>query len=300
MIRTRSLMLLSIAALLAGQAGAGPLRDLLAERRAAKAGAELAQAQVKLTRDVAYGADPAQRFDVYAPAAGAGRAPVILMVHGGGWKRGDKAAGNVVRNKVADWVPQGFLLISVNYRMLPVADPLVQAQDVAKALAVAQEQAASWGGDRERFILMGHSAGAHLVTLLASAPALAGNAQWIGTIALDSAAMDVEQLMSGRHMDLHDEVFGKDPRFWTAVSPYAQLKAAGKPLLAVCSTRRADACPQAGRYAARASSLGMRVETLHLDLSHADINEQLGLDTAYTRSVDDFVRAQLNRRPGLR
>ncbi|MBU6249022.1 MAG: alpha/beta hydrolase, partial [Xanthomonadaceae bacterium] len=55
-------------------------------------------AGTRVVRDVAYGPDALQRLDVYAPA-GAHDAPVILMVHGGGWRRGDKAMSNVVANK---------------------------------------------------------------------------------------------------------------------------------------------------------------------------------------------------------
>ena len=67
------------------------------------------------------------------------------MVHGGAWRMGDKAASNVVENKVARWVPRGVLFISANYRLLPEADALAQANDVARALARAQEVAARLG-----------------------------------------------------------------------------------------------------------------------------------------------------------
>lgn len=58
------------------------------------------------------------------------------------------------------------LFVSVENRLLPEADPLVQAQDVAAALAAAQRKVQTLGGDPRRFVLMGHSAGAHLVALL--------------------------------------------------------------------------------------------------------------------------------------
>ena len=73
-----------------------------------------AVAQTPLLANVAYGNDPDQRFDVYAPP-GVQRAPVILLVHGGAWAFGDKAAGRVVDNKVAHWLPLGFAIVAVNY-----------------------------------------------------------------------------------------------------------------------------------------------------------------------------------------
>src|SRR5205085_12599850 len=100
---------------------------------------------VRVIRDVAYGTDPLQKLDVYIPP-NAKNAPVIFMVHGGGWNRGDKSSKTVVENKLAHFASRGFLFISVNNRLLPT-DPIQQAKDVARALAFAQSKAAAWGGD---------------------------------------------------------------------------------------------------------------------------------------------------------
>lgn len=247
---------------------------------------------VRVLRDVAYGPRARQRMDVYLPARKVTGAPVILMVHGGAWRLGDKGMRSVVDNKVARWVSRGFILISTNYTLLPEANPEEQAQDVAQALALAQGRAAEWGGDPERFILMGHSAGAHLVALLTASPAMAqtqGAHPWLGTVSLDTAAFDVPQLMSGRHLPLYDRAFGQDPAFWRRVSPLHQLHAAAYPLLAVCSTRRADACPQAHGYESKAALLGARAAVLEQDLSHRGINQDLGLDGPYTEAVEAFM-----------
>jgi arylformamidase len=289
------------AAFLCTAAQAGPLRDRLLERRAAQQeqgleddgpeGTLTLPAGARVLRDVAYGPDALQRMDVYLPAHPVG-APVLFMVHGGAWRVGDKAAAAVVQNKLARWVGQGSIFVSVNYRMLPQADVLVQAQDVARALAVAQQQAAGWGGDAGKFILMGHSAGAHLVALLDAAPSLApGVRPWLGTVALDSAALDVVQIMQARHMRLYDTAFGSDPAFWRQVSPAYVLQASAAPLLAVCSTRRSDSCAQARQFVDRATALGVHATVLEQDLSHRDINQQLGLESGYTRAVESFMGA---------
>lgn len=255
-----------------------------------------AVAQTPLLANVAYGADPDQRFDVYAQP-GAQGSPVILLVHGGGWALGDKAAGRVVENKVAHWLPQGFAIVAVNYRMLPKIDPVEQARDVARALAAAQKQAARWGGDPRKFILMGHSAGAHLIALLAAAPGLAGElgAQpWRGAVLLDSGALDVPEIMNARHLPLYDRAFGSDPAYWVASSPFHRLERGGAPLLAVCSTRRVVSCAQAERFAAKAGRFGMPAEVLRLDMSHGEINSQLGAAPDYTAAVDARLRAWLS------
>ena len=256
--------------------------------------ASAATQNVTKLSDIAYGEAPAQKMDEYLPAH-AEHAPVIFMVHGGGWRRGDKAASQVVDNKVARWVAQGFIFISINYRMLPEADPLVQADDVARALAAAQSRAATWGGDPDKFILMGHSAGAHLVALLGAGPARAralGARPWLGTVVLDSAALDVTQIMQRRHLRLYDEAFGKDAAFWKSASPIRQLSAEAKPMLLVCSTTRPDKpCDAARAFAERATALGVRAEVSGQALSHGEINRTLGFPGAYTDTVERFMQS---------
>src|SRR5438128_2634268 len=112
-------------------ASAGPLRDRIKERIQEKMdarqqtgdGDEMEQAGMGtkqpfalpagaiLKSDIAYGSDEAQRMDVYIPP-NAQNAPVIFMVHGGGWKHGDKAMNRVVENKVKRWLPKGIIVVS--------------------------------------------------------------------------------------------------------------------------------------------------------------------------------------------
>jgi acetyl esterase/lipase len=255
------------------------------------AGTAQVPAGVRVMRNVPYGDAQAQRMDIYLPAAAA-NAPVILMAHGGGWRHGDKAMRSVVENKVARWVPKGIVFISINYRMLPETAPLQQAEDVARALAFAQRQASAWGGDPARLMLMGHSAGAHLAGLLSASPDMAyqlGAKPWLGSILLDTAALNVEHIMQSRHARLYDRAFGNDPAYWKTASPYHRLSTAAIPALAVCSTRRDIACFEAHRYAEKAKALGVHVQVSEQDLSHRDINLQLGMGGNYTDAVESFM-----------
>lgn len=299
-----ALALLLIAAM--HSASAGLLRDRIMERRAQHEQQEQGEmgdgsvdantsvpAGVQVMRDISYGNDPLQRFDVYLPAQVKAGTPVIFMVHGGGWRRGDKAMATVVENKVARWVSRGFIFVSANYRMLPQTDPVEQARDVARALAVAQQKAASWGGDPDKFIVMGHSAGAHLVALLGVSPAMAsaaGARPWLATIPLDSAALDVVQIMERRHMRLYDPAFGKDQDYWRRASPYHQITQAGRPFLVVCSSRRSNSCPPAQAFVAKLASAGTQGSVLEERMTHKEINQLLGKDAAYTAAVEDFMR----------
>ena len=283
---------------------AGPLREAIKERRIEKlksalqeeandsASRELPEG-VTLQRDLAYGSDPRQQLDVYLPAAATELAPIIFLVHGGAWKFGDKRATGVIDNKVRRWVTRGFILVSINYRMLPDANPLQQAEDVARALAYVQQHAAEFHGDSAQVVLMGHSAGAHLVSFISAHPDLAtklGAKPWLGTVSLDSAAFDVVEIMQHRHFKLYDEAFGKDPAFWKSVSPYHVLTKPVPPILAVCSSRRDDSTKQAKQFAAHAKQISSSVTVQAEDLTHADINKKLGEPGAYTDAVEAFLR----------
>ena len=244
------------------------------------------------TREVAYGTHPAQRFDVYLPAQTRGAA-TIFYVHGGGWRRGDKAMRGLIEAKQKRWTAAGAIVISTNYRMLPDTDPLEQARDIARAVAKAQDTVAALGGDPEGFVLMGHSAGAHLVGLLAASPKMAdefGVKPWRASVLLDGGAIDTEATMQGRNLPLFDNAFGKDPAYWRAASPVAQIGAKTAPVLAVCASGRRDSCPANRVFLDKAGRYGTRTQLMAKPMSHMEINRDLGEDNDYTREVETFLR----------
>src|SRR5215212_6663231 len=105
-----------------------PLACLLAVTLAAPAGA----AEVKVQRGLAY-AEPKnerQTLDVYAPAEGKDY-PVVLWIHGGGWKAGDKKSA---APKAQAFVDQGYVLVAANYRFAPAVTIKEMTGDVAQAI----------------------------------------------------------------------------------------------------------------------------------------------------------------------
>jgi len=250
------------------------------------------------TSQLQYGPDAAQRLEVYLPDQPRG-APVLVMVHGGAWRFGRPDAPGVVDNKVAHWVRErGFVFVSVGYRLVPQADVRAQAQDVASALADVQELAPGWGADPKRVVLMGHSAGAHLVALLSADPAIARDRDaqaWVGSVVLDSAALDTVGLMQAPHARLYDQAFGDDPALWRAVSPTARLQPGSSvPMLLVCSSlRRDDSCGQSQRFASLVKAQGGQAQVLPQSLSHMEVNAQLGQPSDYTAAVDRFIDKSL-------
>src|SRR5690606_23208204 len=136
---------LLLAALASQSALAGPFGDEMPGQRVAQAAPDELEQHVHsnapaalppgtcVMRDVPYGSDRRQRFDVYVPRQANG-AQMIFMVHVGAWRFGSKAERAVIENKMPRWVSAGFAFVSTDYRMLPTIDPLEQAKDVARAV----------------------------------------------------------------------------------------------------------------------------------------------------------------------
>ena len=103
-----------------------------------------------------------QSLDVYSPADGKNH-PVIVWIHGGGWKKGDKAG---LQKKPQAFVEKGFVLVSINYRFLPEVTLKEMMGDVAKSIRWVRDHATEHRGDPNAIIVMGHSAGAHLAALV--------------------------------------------------------------------------------------------------------------------------------------
>ena len=214
--------------------------------------------------NISYGNHQKQKIDVYpSKIINNEMHPIIVMVHGGGWKRGDKAASGVVDNKVNYYTKKGFILVSVNYRLTPEVTPYEQAQDIGQAIEYVQKNASSWNGNPNKVILMGHSAGAHLVTLVTAdaGKVFAKNTlPWLGTVSLDGAGVDIEKSMAAQQPKLLDEIydnaFGNDPLLWKSVSPMAQINNKSYPLLMICSISRPDKpCEDTKNFVEKAKGL---------------------------------------------
>lgn len=248
--------------------------------------------------DITYGHKPKETLDVFYPKnARSGSAPIIFMVHGGGWCVGDKSMKNVTENKVARWVPKGFLFVSVNYPMITEGSmALAQAQSTAKALAYVQRHGQEWGGDTSRIILMGHSAGGHIVSLVnadASLRAGVGAKAVLGTVSIDSGAINtvtqMENLRAIRIKERFAEAFGSDEDGWVQSSPYHQLKGDASPWFGICTRRADDPCGQAEEYAKKSLGMGIRAEVYRVNVGHGKSNAQLGEPGAYTEAVEQFM-----------
>jgi acetyl esterase/lipase len=104
------------------------------------------------------------RLDLYVPK-NAKNFPVLMFVHGGGWKNGDKAEFEFLGQALA---AEGIGLASINYRLYPRVKFPANVEDVAQAFAWLHKNIARHGGRPDQLFVAGHSSGGHLVSLLAT------------------------------------------------------------------------------------------------------------------------------------
>lgn len=116
-----------------------------------------------ITKNIPYGEHPAEKLDVYQPSS-AGPHPVLIWVHGGGWSSGSKELYAPVAQRV---LPENIVVVIPGYTLFPNAGAFDQAQEIARAFQWTRKNIARYGGDSDRIILGGHSAGAHLSGLVA-------------------------------------------------------------------------------------------------------------------------------------
>lgn len=234
------------------------------------------------------GVDPDRTsLDVYAPAdlAADAACPVVVFVHGGGWRRGDKSQGSVERK--AEWLnDRGIVLVSANYRLAQPGEDVRWPDfgtDVAAAVAWVADHADEIGVDPARITLMGHSAGAHLVGIVATHPRLLADAGFDRSdvacvVELDTAADDLTDA-DRTAARLIASAFGDDPAVLADASPLVQarehpgelaeflLVTRGRPARRSSAAAFAEVLRAAGTTAevADASPLG-----------HAAVNRRLG------------------------
>ncbi|HEX9954585.1 MAG TPA: alpha/beta hydrolase [Allosphingosinicella sp.] len=128
---------------------------------------------VLLARDLAYGSHPRQRLDLYGPRKrdpGA-KLPLIVWFYGGSWNSGSKDGYTFAGRALAS---RGFLVAVPDYRLVPEVRYPAFLEDSAAAVTYLRASVGKYGGDADRLVLAGHSAGAYNAAMLALDP------RWLG------------------------------------------------------------------------------------------------------------------------
>ncbi|WP_309751056.1 alpha/beta hydrolase [Novosphingobium sp.] len=249
-----------------------------------------------------YGSDRLQNLDFWPAQSGNKRAPLVIFVHGGGWKRGSKdtASGSY---KAPHYTGTGYAYAAINYRLVPEATVEDQAADVARSVRYLIDNAARLGFDPSRVVLMGHSAGAHLVALVGTDEQYLRGAGLSfssinGVIPIDGAAYDVAKQMADGGNFMHDtylQAFGSDPARQSALSPTLQAASPNAPSFLLIHVMRKDGVAQNKALETALRGAGTAVQRREFPgtglKGHAAINRSLG-DPAYaaTPVVDAWLK----------
>lgn len=126
----------------------------------------------KVASDMAYGEGPRRKLDIYAPTAAHKRPlPVIVFIYGGSWSGGTREGYHFAARALS---ARGFVTFVPDYRLVPEVHFPGFLQDCAEAVRWVRAHAARYGGDPDRIVLVGHSAGAYNAAMLALDPKLLG------------------------------------------------------------------------------------------------------------------------------
>ncbi len=224
----------------------------------------------RVLRDVGFGSGADQTLDLYAPREGsAGSRPVLVFFYGGNWASGDKDLYRWVGRALA---AQGFVTAVPDYRKAPAHPYPAFVEDAAAAVAKAREIAPAYGGDPNRVLLMGHSAGAYLAILLAL------DVSRLKSVGVEPAALRGAAGLAGPYdfypfdVEASRVAFGAWPRP-TETQPITYARADAPPLwLAHGSDDRTVAVRHSRDLAARQQSLGAEATfRLYEGLNHVDM-----------------------------
>jgi acetyl esterase/lipase len=175
--------------------------------------------------------DRKDRLDLYVPD-GASRAPVVVSIHGGLLRQGDKSEEAYVGQRFA---AAGFVTAVISYRLSPSVTHPAHAEDAAAAVAWVKRNIADHGGDPAQLFVIGHSAGAYLAALIAL------DSRYLGAHRL--APKDLRAVVpvsaffyvdrEGVAPDRPKDVWGTDAAVWRQASPSAHVNGAAPPMLVV-------------------------------------------------------------------
>ena len=166
---------------LAGCTPAGLLTQV--DRLAATDGAK------RVASGEAYGADPRQKLDVWAPSRrGEAALPVVVFFYGGGWNMGARGDYGFAG---AAFASRDFVAVVPDYRLVPAVRFPAFVEDGALAVRWARDNAARFGGDPRRITLAGHSAGAYNAAMLAL------DRRYLTAVGVDSKTIRAAALLAG-------------------------------------------------------------------------------------------------------
>lgn len=278
MFQRRTLLLAAIAAIVSPGAYAFERKQAIRDKPGRKA-----ERRKQALKPVTQSYGPAL-LDIYRPE-GTANAPVFIHVHGGGWRNGTR---KYVQSKPDWFVKNGWVFVSIDYRMLPDAPVAMQADDVAAGYRWVRDNIRHFGGDASRLVVSGHSAGCHLVALTGCRGDLAGAK---ALVLCDVDVYDIQaQADRNALRQVHKDAFS-DPAQWKALSPITYANVPRMPMLIAYSRVRGHE-RSAIEFSAALKKGGTHVELFDGSrYSHFSINRSFGAESGgFTAATMDFLK----------
>jgi acetyl esterase/lipase len=214
------------------------------------------------------------RLDLFLPR-GVSNYPVVLLVHGGVWVVGNNRCSGLYTSVGEFLASQGVAAALPNYRLSPGVKHPEHVKDVARAFAWVHSHIGKFGGSPDKVFLAGHSAGGHLVALLASderylkdvgeqTADVKGVITFSGVCDIPERSLDValggdrpeafrlDELVPFRgqwtsvsaylpsiplHLDVFGAAFGDDPKVRAEASPLRHVRPGLPPFLLLCAEK---------------------------------------------------------------
>jgi len=213
---------------------------------------------------------PRGMLDVWAAGDGEAHKPVLVFFYGGGWAYGQRQDYGFVAKAYA---ARGFVVVVPDYRVVPDVHFPAFVEDAAQAVRWAHDNAARFGGDPDRIVLAGHSAGGYLAIMLA-----------LDRHYLQAAGVDTKVIRAAAGFAGPYDFYPFDDRRsiaamaqapdWRATQPIQFARADAPPLMLAMGTADTDVRPHnAINLAARQKALGSTTTELRVydRLNHNDL-----------------------------
>jgi pectinesterase len=208
--------------------------------------------KIIVTEELVYktvSADRALHLDIYQPAK-KGKYPALIMVHGGGWRSGNKSMERPLAQQLALY---GVVSIPVEYRLSPEALYPAAIHDIKASIRFVKANAEKYNIDTTKVAISGESAGGHLAILVAMTNNVAlfeGDKQGMKASSTIQAAIDVDGIVdflapNSLNMERKREsadvswlgsFFYENPLLWKEASPIYWAGKNSVPVLFVCSS----------------------------------------------------------------
>jgi arylformamidase len=196
--------------------------------------------------------------------------PVLIFVHGGNWKTGNKDQyGFLGRN----FARKGIVAVIPDYTLSPAADYNTMADQVAKAIKWSKDNIATYGGEPDNIFITGHSAGGHLAALAVMNPKYNISATDIkGIILNDAAGLDMKHYLEGYPPTSNNDymaTWSSNPKQWQDASPIYFINSNTPPFLIYVGDKTYESIKEGNeRFITSLHTFQPAVKPIHINKKH--------------------------------